>query len=451
MKTLKCNDLTYLEDAPLFKDKVAFKINDEEYTVKESYSEYKKEKDYLHILESKCYDNNITDFDIKVINGNCIQSYKSEGPAIFSYRKPPANSTKFIINREAKSIGYKISTGDIMNTTKMVDHIIFSKKTEELMRITKEFYKGSKEDKDNPKLNMIIDIRITGTEATGNTFLIGEETRTFFDKDGNIEELVIGDTKYAYTSTGEFICIDFKFTYTSSPDHKRLVIPKLVQENIGEEVGYYVQFYQKENPDVILASEYFIEDFNNDCLVLVSSDINGKKTEFKHTELGIEFVSKFTDSNGKIYTTSGITNYPLSSDFFVFDEYQKNITFTMTPYFNNIYETEFFGDALLTNTYLKSISVENEDGTKERLIHYNYDGIYKSQKYVFKFGANTNKEICLRADTMLPNGNILRESIINADPLSGKSIFYEAAEFDKTDESKVSSYKALIVKHIDRN
>ena len=52
---------------------------------------------------------------------------------------------------------------------------------------------------------------------------------------------------------------------------------------------------------------------------------------------------------------------------------------------------------------------------------------------------------------MLPNGNILRESIINADPLSGKSIFYEAAEFDKTDESKVSSYKALIVKHIDRN
>ena len=440
MKTLKCNDLTYLEDAPIFRNKVAFKLKDDGYTVKESYCEYKYEKDITHIKESKCYGDNITDYDIKVKDGVVIESYKAEGPAIFTYRKPAVNSTKYIINREAKSIGYKISTGDIMNTTKSVDHIIFDKNGD-MKSVTKEFFKGKEKDGENPRLNMTINIRITDY---GEIFIRGVETRTSFDDDGNIEDLFIGDATYVYADTGEFICVDFKPNYMSSDDDKRIVIPRLINENIDE---YRVEFYRKEAPKEILATEWFVNNDNSDGLTIKKMSVGNKIITFDKANL---FTAKLTDSDGNIYEVSGTTLFPLSSDFFTFDEYQKNISFAMTSYFDNIYEPSFFGDALLTVTTINEVHIIKDGKTHKRIV-YNWNGYYNSQKVVEKFGNEVDEELCETNESILPNGNKLIESLIQADPLNPKSIFYEAVEFDKDGGlSPVSAYRALAVKHIDR-
>jgi hypothetical protein len=458
MKTLKCNDLTYLEDAPIFKDKVAFKLKDEGYTVKESYSEYKYEKDITHIKESKCYGDNITDYDIKVKDGVVIESYKAEGPALFTYKKPATHSTKYIINREGKSIGYKISTGDIMNTTKTVDHIIFSKKSEEMMKITKEFFKGKASDGDNPRLNMLIDIRITNSD---DMFIHGVETRTSFDADGNIEDLFIGNTIYTYADTGEFICVNFEPIYMSSDDDKRIVIPRLVaahfkgvvdthEENAEDNTNFSIEFYRKEAPKEVLATEYFVWDDETEGFRIEKISVGNKETIFiKIGKSSYTYDSTLTDSDGNTYQVTGRTLFPLSSDFFMFDEYQENISFAMTSYFDNIYETEFFGDALLSKTTIDTVIIKKNDEIYKQII-YDWNTYCASQKVVCKFGKEVEEELCITDSMTLPNGNKLVESLVQADPLNPKSIFYEAIEFDSNNFDIISSYKALAVKHIDR-
>lgn len=449
MKTLKCDDLTYLEDAKLFKDKIAFKLRDEDYTVKESYMEYKYEKEKIRISDSRCYGDNITDFEIVVDDTNLIGQYKGEGPVIFNYRKPPIRSNKWIINREAKSIGYKKSTGDIMNCTKTVDHIIFDKRTEGISRITKEFYKGNEKDGENPRLNMFVEVRFTDEDTNNVVFLHGVETRTSFDQDGNIEDMTTGLGTYAFMNTGELICVSMMYTFMSSEDDKRNVIPRLIEEmEDGEVPVYYVEFYQKEHPEIVLATEKFIANDENKELYIIESKVGNTVTTFNPVD-GMSYTSEFTDSDGYKYQVRGKTGYPLSSDYFVFDEYKGIKSFSMISYFDNIYETEYNGDAFLNTTTLELVSI-TKDGKIDKLINYSSDcGHYFSQHLRINHGSNVDENLCYTNKLTLPNGNILKESVINADPLNPKSVFYEAVEYDK-DDIMVSRYRALAVKHVIR-
>ena len=449
-KTLKCDDLTYLEDLELFKNEVAFKIRQPEYTVKESYMEYKglDENGLRVITDSKEYMDNITDYTYKFkVDDNFIQTFKGNGPAIFTYLKPAINSTKYIINRESKSIGYQISTGDIKNCTKLVTHVIFDKKTEEFSRITTEFFKGDDKCGENPYLNMLNEIRMTGTEGI---YLLGVETRTMFDKDGNIENYLVGNGKYAYTNTGDFICVNMEYTYSSTPDNRSNIIPRCKFENDVLKV----EFYQKAFPHHVLSEEVFKEDTENECLILLSTHRENAETRFYYRDDNtISYIHEFTSSENNHYSVSGTTNCPLSADFFMFDEYQKNITFGKNPYFDNIYQSNYFNDAMLTHTTIENVTIGDESGVEIASYQYKNAGLcYFSQKYIDNHSSES-KELCKYKEGTLNNGNIVIESVIAAEPSyprDPKSIFYRCVELDKVGKNIVSDYKALVVLHKER-
>lgn len=450
-KILKCDDLNYLEDLEVFSKYVLGKIRLDNYTVKESYSKISKEKEdgekYIKINEDKCYDNKITSFIIKVNpNDNSIISYKADGPAIFNYVKPYTKSTPYISNREAMSIGYKVSTGDIMNTTKVFDHLIMDKVNNYPLYMTKEFFKGDEKDEDHPHLHTIINTRFIFDNEEESLYSHAVEELTTIDNDGNILDFTKANVIYASTVQGENIKINHKYKYTSSENDKDNIYPKL---DILDENSIKVTYIRMRDPYNILGEEHF--------------SITDNKT-LSPTYINNQFAEIFIDDNTRctaktriddtLYNVESDCNFPLSGDIFMFSEYKGNATFAMSSYFNNIYDTQVGGLVFLTNNSIYRISaIDNSLENKEKYsIDYEYDNYEIINSQLYKFG-DTEEELCKYNNTeKLPSGNTIIESCIFAEPtfpINKKSIFYRAVEIDRHTDEIVSDYRALIVNQKD--
>lgn len=457
-KILKCDDLLWLQDAPLFREEVAFKIKLGEYTVKESYQEFKEVKDgFRTVTDSKCYLNNITDYTYSVRDEDkVLNSYKGDGPAIFEYVKPYTNSTAHIVNREAKSIGYKTSTGDIQNCTKLMSHIIFEKSavSSNYKRITNEFFKGNDKDGENPVLNRLLELNFYGYEDEDN-FMKALETRTLFDRDGNIEDYLISDNLYCQTEMGELICVNSKFKYSSTGDNDRNVIPRLIRSD-KDNTLFTVEYYQKANRAVVLSSEIYKLNREEGTVRLVETTVgfgdHKRVTTFLYDKLdedgNIAYISTI-DTDGKSCCIKGYTNSPVSADYFVYDKYKDDITVGMNSYFSNIFRAEYLGAAMLTYSYITEAVIAEGSTIKSKYTYQrNNHGQYISQMYACDYKEGIT-ELSKIKTSKLPNGHDLVESVILAEPMypkHTKSIFYQANEVNDKDEL-ISSYTALVVDH----
>ena len=460
-KVLKCDDLLWLQDAPLFKEEVAFKIKQDEYTVKESYQEYKETDKYgfRTVTDSKCYLNNITDYTYSIREeDNVLNSYKGDGPAIFTYMKPFTNSTSHIINREFKSIGYKTSTGDIQNCTKLMTHIVYQKTTGEFERIMNEFFKGNEKDGENPVLNKLVELKFYGYNDYDDIFERAIETRTMFDRDGNIEDYLVSDNKYCRTEMGDLICVDTKVKYSSTGDNDRNIIPKLVMSE-DDPSTFTVQYYQKINKAIVLSKERFKIN-EEDATVRLIESITGfgdgkRTTTFDYNKLDKDGNPEYRSvirTDSEVCTIIGYTNSPVSADYFTYDKYKNNITVGMNSYFSNIFQVEYLGAAMLTNSYITEATIRDNNLMGNIKCKYTYErndhGQYISQNYLSDY-QKESKELAKTKVSKLPNGHDLVESVILAEPMYPKrvkSIFYQANEVDDKNEL-ISSYSALVVKH----
>ena len=442
-KTLECDELDFLSDLPLFKSKVASKIYEDEYTVKESYQEISKEKEddriVLKIHEDKCYDDRITKFTIKLVpETNVILSYKADGPAVFNYAKPFTNSTRSIMNRESGGTGYKISTGEIMNCTKVWNNLIFSKTEDgKLLYMTREFFKGGEKDSNNPPLNTLTNIAFDYDE--NDIIMNGTLQETMYDKDGNIEEYFKADTKYADVDSGEMICVDIDYNYISADSIKRNIIPTLADCDL-EKGKVVVEFVRKEDTKKVLSTETF--EINEDGNLVPVKLESGFGTINIDRESG-KYIC-ISEVDGKKYSIVGSTNFPLSGDIFTFSEFKGSTSMSMNSYFDNIYEAQYGGEVFLTKNDIYSVDID-----QTYFYHYYYDdyGIIKTQ--AFKAQNTEWIEMGSYGESTLPNGNKIIESVVLAEPvypINKKSIFYRAVEIDKDGEI-ASDYRALIIKH----
>ena len=450
-KILKCDDLTYLEDLPVFKEKVNFRIHDKDYVVRESYQEIELDKNedglFIKISEDKCYDDKITTYITKLDpNNNSVISYKADGPAIFAYTKPIARSTRTILNRESKSIGYKASTGEKKNTTRVNRHLVFNKTDDYLLEMSKEFYKGNEDDEDNIPLNntSYVSFDTTDLEVEMSGLLKGTEVIYGYDKDGNIEEHTISYNTYGTTVSGELITLDVNYNYTSSDDYKRNIIP---QYDLTDGI-YTVRYIQKEKPFITLSTEKFIMNEDKE-LVIQSIDSKFGHLEFTYIPEDNSFNYTATlevDENEK-YVLKGNCKFPLSGDFFSVDNYKDNVTLAKVAFFNNIYETDNGLDCFLNENKLHEATIDKKgDHIKYTFLLNDYD-VIKSANIRHNHGMD---ETCTYKESKLPNGNRIIESCIPAEfkfPIDKKSLFYRALEIgtDNGNDYIASDYRALVV------
>lgn len=453
-KKVYCDELDYLSDLPIFKDKVNFKIHDKEYVVKESYQEVGLEKKddeiYLKINEVKCYDNKETKYIIKLdpTNNNII-SYKGDGPALFTYVKPITRSTRTIINRESKSLGYKLSSGELMNATKVNRHMVFSKTNDELIRMSKEFFKGNEDDEDHPPLNTITNVEFIDNPDDIEGFKYGIETIFMFDKAGNIEEHTVANTIYGQTISGELITLDTDYKYTSSDDYKRNIIPQLEVKDNNE---YAIRYIQKENSFITLATETF--KMNEDHL-LIPLSVESKFVTAQFFLLNDGSFDCTTKVYGKdnniddfIYTIESNTKFPLSADYFAFSNYKGDISLAKNSFFNNIYETDNGIECFMNENRLISATIE--ENNKEIKYNFTLDEYEIINSCSITIDNKISNDVCIYKESILPNKNKIIESCIPAEfkfPVDKKSLFYRAVEIgnDNGKDYVVSDYRALIV------
>ena len=124
----------------------------------------------------------------------------------------------------------------------------------------------------------------------------------------------------------------------------------------------------------------------------------------------------------------------------------------MNSYFSNIFQVEYLGAAMLTNSYITEATIRDNNLMGNIKCKYTYErndhGQYISQNYLSDY-QKESKELAKTKVSKLPNGHDLVESVILAEPMYPKrvkSIFYQANEVD--DKNKlISSYSALVVKH----
>ena len=451
-RVLKCDDLTYLEDLPIFSEKVNFKIHNEEYVTKESYQEYEYKDHEIKINKSDCFGNNITDTIVKLDDMSCgVISYKTEGPAIFSYNKPITRSTRTILNREAKSIGYKISTNEIMNATRVVKHMFFDKITDEPIMLTKEFFKSDEKGKEDAPLNSITTIHFTDDPAPDG-LKAGIEEFTMFDKDGNIEEYTKSENLYGLTITGEWITLNVDYKYTSCDDYKENIIPQYSELEDGK---IEVSYIKKSRPYDQIAVERFI--VNNENLLVpiyLKSEFGETFIDEIDTVYGMfPYTTKYTIDD-KSYSVTGMVNYPLSGDLFSYNKYKEVLSMSKLSYFDNIYESDnglecFYNQNRITNAYFEKDN-DDEVGDKFKARYsYHYDD-YGVINIINMESIKGIDQVCNYKESKLPNGNKIIESCIPAEPLfpmDKKSIFYRAVEIGKKDGTEyiASDYRALVV------
>ena len=470
-KILCCDDLTYLEDLPVFDSKVNFKIHDEHYTVKESYKEFKdakqgdKDEGLVKIIEKTSFDNKITEFNIKIDpSDNSIVSYKCDGPATFAYTKPITRSARTIFNRESKSIGYKASTGELMNCTRLVRHIFFDKVTDKISALTKEFFRGDEKDGENPPLNSITHSEIIKDKKNSNDDFekrfndIGlynaETVYTMFDKDGNIEDYyktldIIGET-----IQGELIVLDTDFIYTANDDYKEIIIPQMDVDPGAELFDEYsssmllvIRYIKKSKPFVTLCTEKFM--LKDGSLIPIFIESNGTEylLDFNDIENKYSYTAKSVIDDEE-FIIEGETLFPLSADMFSITKYKGIISTAMNSYFNNIFETDNGTESFYNKNKLKSAKIKLTNN--EVTFDYEYDqfDIIKSMKMTNK---NKTEELCIYQVSKLPNGNEIIESAIYAEPsfpINKKSIFYTATEVSNGYHIE-SQYSCLIINQKD--
>lgn len=455
-RVLKCDDLTYLEDLPIFSEKVNSKLHNEKYIVYEEYQEreYNKSDDGIEIKisGSNQFGDKINDYTLKIDpSNNSVISYKFEGPAMFSYIRPITRSSRTIFNRESKSIGYNTKTNEIMSGTRVVRHIFFDKVSDELIRVTKEFFKSSEKGQEDIPLNAITNIHLNKkTENDKDSFKYGTEEFTMFDVAGNIEEYNIADAIYGETISGEFITLNIDYKYTSSDDYKEIIIPQM---NIVSDNKIQIRYIKKNKPYDDIATEEF--DISEGGLLI--------PTYIKN--LGIEYYLTYIPENGSFdyrsvsviddetYEFCGNTFFPLSQDMLAYCKANENITLSLNSMFNNIYDIDNGLDCYYNSNKIKSAKFKLNGDDADTCFSYKYDdyGIINSVISTTKNGNEPIKELCKYQVSKLPNGHNIIEScflIRPVFPYDKKSIFYIAAEISKNNDGKpyiCSEYKVTAI------
>lgn len=458
-------DLNNLMLSKIFTDNVAFKLTSGEYTTHESHqiiapdiissNEGEEDSGFLTVKFDSCYDNIESTYNL-VLNpeDNAIINYKFESPYMYSYAKPYTKSNKDIINRETKSIGYK-DNGDIINSSRELYHLIFSKNTNsKLINIYKEIFKGNEKDKEDPKLNSIINIRFNYTKEElsdefAPLFLKGYEEYTLLDRNGNIEDHTKANTLYADTSCGETICVDKYFDYMSSKSDNEIIIPTMVRLN---EDNIRIEYIRKADEKNVLSYEdFYIETDGTLTPTFIKNNMGEIKIERKDDTY--QYIATM-ENEGNTYIVEGECNYPLSCNIFSFSYYRHILGFASLPYFDQLYCTDINGEVFLVKNKLNSVTIN--DGTNNHHVTYKYDeyGMIISQEYISN--SNIVFEGCKYSTRELDNGNKLIESMILAEPvfpINKKSIFYRCIEITNEDGKEYisSDYRTVAITHKNYN
>lgn len=454
-KVLVADDLTFLEDLPVYSDRVAFLLHKEGNIVKESYREFKKvDKDktcnspHMVITDTKGYDDKITKYTIRAMD-DVVIDYSGKGPAIETKLNQITCSDKDFYNRRSSDIGYKASTGEVMTTTTLDYHMGY----EEVSRyhvpsfININAFRSIDSDPNHPLLDTSIDTLFFYDEnkLISSTILLAREIRQRYRPNGDLYDFKKSNVKYGYDITGELIKIDAK-TKVQFEGDRNDICPRL---KVDDEGLYHVRYVSMAKPYDIHVEEIY--ELAEDAFVLkkiINNDIN-VTIDFKWEDYEEYYYSaKHTSSDGTTATVTGFINRPTSGDMFMYSTDKHGLAFSKLSYFSNTYIGDADGSCFLINGNIEDTEITTKDGNT---VTYIYDYDPDTDTYLSQYRKENNSkdgvELANVKRTVLPNGNTIIESAIYADPMIKKdknTILYTATEVTE-DKVMVSQYKVLIV------
>ena len=467
-RALVANDIDFLKDLPIYKDKVNFLINDEKSLVKESYRTFKevaKDEDktcpgeHTIINDRKSYDGNITEYTIRAVD-DVIIDYHGKGPTVETNVEQITCSEKDFYNRRMHDIGIQLSTGEVKGSTIVDYHTKYvSVKDYRLPGfINMNVFRSDYKDPEHPALDMVINTEFYYDDNKENTatILIAREIRQRFHKNGELYDFKRSNMKYGYDVVGELIKIDTKAKELFEGDRGDIV-PRL---KIDDEGNYIIRYVSMDKPyDVHMIETYVLVDdafklthiTNNDQYVEIDFEWlpEGPENMVCYPDGCYRYTSTLKYQN-KTCQITGYINRPNSGDLFMYTESKNGLSFSKLPYFQNIYAGEADGSYFLTNNIIAEAKIIDDSG-KTVTYTYQYDENREFLVNQFVVIDNDEKiETAIHSTTVLPDGTSVHEIVINADPFDNnvhkksKNIFYVATELD-ANKDIISQYRALII------
>ena len=382
-RELVANDLDFLKDLPVFLNKVNFLINEENSIVKESYRTFTDVAEgedtscpgpHTIINDRKSYDGNITDYVIRAI-GDVIIDYHGEGPVVDTNVEQITSSEKDFYNRRMHDIGKQLSTGEIKGSTTVDYHTKYvDVKGYRLPGfINMNVFRSDDKDPEHPSLDMVINTEFSYDDNKDDTatILLAREIRQRFYKTGDIYDFKRSNMKYGYDIMGELIKMDTKAKELFEGDRGDIV-PRMKIDDNG---NYIVRYVSMDKPyDVHMIETYKLD---GDAFILQHITNNDQSTEIDFTWLPegpndmdhllvngktfedgcYAYEAKYTTRECVKCIVKGYINRPNSGDYFTFTESKKGITFSKSPYFQNIYSGEADGSYFLTNNVITNAKI----------------------------------------------------------------------------------------------
>ena len=464
-KTLVANDLDFLKDLPVFDKKVKFLINQDESLVKESYRTFEDidegadktcPGEHVIIHDKKSYDGNITDYTIRAV-GDVIIDYHGTGPVVDTNVEQITCSEKDFYNRRSHDIGKELSTGEIKGSTIVDYHTKYIDVKEYRLPgfINMNVFKSDNKDPEHPTLDMIINTEFNYDDNKEDTatILLAREIRQRFHKNGDIYDYKRSNMKYGYDITGELIKMDTKAKELFEGDRGDIV-PRM---KIDENGNYIVRYVSMDKPYNVHMIETYKLDGDTFILQHITNNDQGLDIVFGwlpegpgnsdvYAEGCYKYISTFKHDDLTCVVT-GYTNRPNSGDLFAYTSTKLGLSFSKSPYFQNIYSGEADGSYFLTNNQIVMAEIYGDNDFYIQYV-YEYDESGHLTQQLYRTGKDsTLMPISDTEITTLENGNIVKECCICSDPLdkkNKKSIFYMASEYD-SDDILVSQYRTLVV------
>lgn len=462
-KKLVIDNHDFLKSLPIFDKKINFIINEESSLVKESYRTFKEVKEnedetcpgnHVIIHDEKSYDNNITEYTIRSI-GDIIIDYHGDGSVINTNVEQITCSEKDFYNRRSHDIGKQPSTGEIKGSTIVDYHTKYTTVKEYKLPsfININVFRSEDKDPQHPALDMVINTEFFYDDNKDNTatILLAREIRQRFHKNGDIYDFKRSNMKYGYDITGELLKMDTKAKELFEGDRSDIV-PRMKIDDNGD---YIVRYVSMDKPyDVHMIETYVLME---DTFILkhISNKDQGIEIDFEWLPEGPENIDVFNDGcyeyistyvhDGMKCKVCGLINRPTSGDMFGYNVSKKGLSFSKSPYFQNIYSGEADGSYFLTNNLIEWTKLEDDNWSMEYNYVYNQDGILQMQTCTVN---NGEPQTISEAETIkLDNGDIVHELFMLADPIDKRNkncILYIATIMDE-DENITAEYRVLIV------
>ena len=311
-------------------------------------------------------------------------------------------------------------------------------------------------DPEHPALDMVINTEFFYDENKDNTatILLAREIRQRFHKNGDIYDYKKSNMKYGYDITGELIKMDTKAKELFEGDRGDIV-PRMKVDDNGD---YIVRYVSMAAPQHVHMIETYALDGDTFILKHISNPDQGVEIDFEWLPEGPGLLKKaFPEGCYKYVTTykhedmecivEGYINRPNSGDMFMYTTTKKGLSFSKSPYFQNIYAGEADGSYFLTNNIIDEAIIKNENWTLKYRYEYTENGVPRFSCVAENDGEW--REISESTNMMELEGvGIIYETCFPADPVdkpNKKTVMYIASVLDPETKELLQQYRALIV------